>query len=157
MLKPAVGLDGFGVRRIRRGAVGDQPRDGAWILQPFLREAAAGGEVSIILIEGEPTHAVRRLPPPDDFRAQERLGGTVRPHRAPPALDALARRVVDGLERTPLYARVDIVERADGPVLMELELVEPSLFFEHGMQGLDAMSRAISARLEGKDSAGISP
>jgi hypothetical protein len=46
---------------------------------------------------------------------------------------AAARRILAQLPATPLYARIDLIRNQDGvPCLMELELVEPSLFFEAG-------------------------
>ena len=103
----------------------------------------------MVLIQGRPTHAVRRIPPAHDFRAQERLGGVVERFEFPQELATLATSVVAGLGQAPLYARVDLVEHRGIPRLMELELVEPSLFFEFGPEGLDSMVEAIGALVEG--------
>ncbi|NNF26541.1 MAG: hypothetical protein HKN73_04860, partial [Gemmatimonadetes bacterium] len=147
VLKPAVGLDGHGVEQVRRGTVPTGSRRGRWVLQPFVASVRETGEVSVVLIDGHPTHAVRRRPPANDFRAQERLGGSVERYDAPDAWINLARKVVAGLGRTPLYARVDLVEHEGAPTLMELELVEPSLFFEFGEEGLASMVQSIAARV----------
>ncbi|MEQ9401268.1 MAG: hypothetical protein RJQ04_19030 [Longimicrobiales bacterium] len=145
VLKPTFGLDGHGVMRVGRDGVGPLP--GAWLLQPFVEEASREGETSVVVIDGHPSHAVLRRPPPDDFRAQERLGGRVEAVDPEPDVSALALRAVQTLDPVPLYARVDVVRRGGTPVIMELELVEPSLFFDHGPAGLDAMTRALQARL----------
>lgn len=147
VLKPAVGLDGYGVERVRRGGAPPKGRQGPWILQPFVPAIRELGELSVVLIEGEPTHAVRRRPPADDFRAQERLGGSVEGIEAPDDVRDLAKAVVKDLEPSPLYARVDLVAYEGAPALMELELVEPSLFFEFGKLGLSSMVQAVASRL----------
>ncbi len=49
---------------------------------------------------------------------------------------------------TPLYARVDLLPTADGPVIIELELTEPSLFLEHDSASADRFAAAIAGRLE---------
>ena len=59
----------------------------------------------------------------------------------------LAVRTVDWLDPPPLYARVDLVPVGSGLAVMELELIEPSLFLDHGPAGLEALERAIRRRL----------
>ncbi len=143
VIKPAIGLDGYGVSRIRRGEISDEPREGEWLLQAFVAEASREGETSVVMIDGHPTHAVQRLPPPDDFRAQERLGGRVEACDPPDDVLRLATAAMAGIDPVPLYARVDIVRYLGTPRVMELELVEPSLFFEYSPGSLFAMSDAI--------------
>lgn len=144
VIKPAIGLDGYGVSRVDLEVESDQ-REGAWLLQPFVKEAATDGEVSVVVINGRPTHAVRRVPPRDDFRAQERLGGTVEAQELTGGLRTFAEQAVTWLEPLPLYARVDIVWYKGEPLLMELELVEPSLFFEREPAAMDALLHVLTA------------
>jgi glutathione synthase/RimK-type ligase-like ATP-grasp enzyme len=79
---------------------------------------------------------------------QERLGGTISPFVPPEKLvedarDLLARHAPDCL-----YARVDVVETPDRFVLMEIELVEPSLFLERHAPAAMAFANAIKGRLK---------
>lgn len=67
---------------------------------------------------------------------------------------ALARRVVGelpgilDLDAPLLYARVDLIPDDDGePVLLELELAEPSLFFEHSAGSVERFADAVAARV----------
>ena len=63
----------------------------------------------------------------------------------------LTEQATDGvvIDRPFLYSRVDVVSRDDGtPALMELEMVEPSLFLEQGDGALDRFADAIVARAE---------
>ena len=143
VIKPAVGLDGHGVSLVDFETE-QHRRQGAWLLQPLVQEASTEGEVSVIVIDGRSTHAVRRVPPSDDFRAQERLGGTVVKQELTDDLRTFAEAAVAWLEPLPLYARVDIVSCQGEPSIMELELVEPSLFFQHGPAAMDALLAALA-------------
>ena len=98
------------------------------LVQPLVAEVA-DGETSMIAVEGRVTHAVRKVPAPGDFRVHVHHGGTEVGHDAdrrpswpwpmPPST---------AVGEPLLYARVDCVTTAAGPRLMELELIEPSLF-----------------------------
>ncbi len=143
VVKPAVGAGAVGAERVPRS------RARAWteadrartapdrLVQPLVVEVA-DGEVSLLVVEGRLTHAVRKVPAPGDFRVHAHLGGRELAHEPTPAERDLARAVlaVDALADGPLasggepllYARVDCVTTAQGPQLMELELIEPSLF-----------------------------
>jgi hypothetical protein len=46
-----------------------------------------------------------------------------------------------------LYSRVDVVESSRGPLLMELELIEPELYFLHVPDAAVRMAREIAGRL----------
>ncbi len=103
--------------------------DGA-MLQPYLPEISSRGEVSVILINGVFSHSVLKVPADGDFRVQQRAGGTVSTHPdVSTSLIDLAQRAITVAPEPPLYARVDIVDtELYGPVIMELELIEPELF-----------------------------
>lgn len=98
------------------------------LLQAFVPEIA-GGEVSLVYVEGEFSHAVRKLPAAGEFRVHVEHGGRVERFTADPLLRAFADRVLSAVAYPWLYARVDAVRTARGPVLMELEMLEPELFF----------------------------
>jgi len=52
----------------------------------------------------------------------------------------------------PLYARVDLVDAPDGsPVVLELELIEPSLFLAFDDGAADRAAAAIAARVRSID------
>lgn len=102
----------------------------AFMLQPFLPKVVEEGEVSIVVIDGEVTHAVRKVAKAGDFRVQDDFGGTVHPHTPTEAERNLAVAAVAACEPSPLYARVDMVrQQGDQWLLMELEMIEPELWF----------------------------
>jgi glutathione synthase/RimK-type ligase-like ATP-grasp enzyme len=147
VVKPAVSI---GAERTTRHAgqadVDALSRDADVLVQPYLREVEEG-ETSIVCIGGSVSHAVHKVPAPGDFRTQEHHGaaGAAVPVSAP--LDSVARAVLSVLPRPPAYARVDVVTTVDGPLLMELELIEPTLWFAHHPPSADALADHLLALL----------
>jgi glutathione synthase/RimK-type ligase-like ATP-grasp enzyme len=115
-------------------------------VQPFLPEIVAG-EWSLVFIDGELTHAVLKRPAPGDFRVQSYLVGAVEARVPGPRVAAIARRVVNALPGSTLYARIDGVERDSGFTVMEVEVNEPALFFDLAPAAADRFADAIVARL----------
>jgi hypothetical protein len=104
--------------------------DRAWMLQPFVDSVLAEGEHSLFYFAGRYSHAVVKRPKPGDFRVQEEHGGHIAAGEPAADLRAAADAVLAALDHTTLQARVDLVRLAGGtPALMELELIEPSLYF----------------------------
>jgi glutathione synthase/RimK-type ligase-like ATP-grasp enzyme len=102
---------------------------GGAMVQAFVPEIETLGEDSLVVIGGAFTHAIRKRPAPGDFRVQSDFGGS-RDRIEPPASSiALAERLVASLSPAALYARVDLVPTPTGPLLMELEAIDPELFF----------------------------
>ncbi|MDO9408938.1 RimK family alpha-L-glutamate ligase [Patulibacter sp.] len=133
VIKPAISGGAMGTVRVAARTDGARDhlagllRDGEALVQPYLPEVE-DGEVSLVLFAGELSHAVRKQPAAGDFRVQEEHGGVVLPHEPTPDEVAVARRVLEALPWPSTYARIDLVTTADGPLLMEAELIEPELF-----------------------------
>jgi glutathione synthase/RimK-type ligase-like ATP-grasp enzyme len=102
----------------------------AWMAQPFIDSVVEEGEQSLFYFSGVYSHAVNKRPKSGDFRVQEEHGGIITPITPDAALRAAADRVMAALGEAPLQARVDLVRLDNGPwALMELEAIEPSLYF----------------------------
>jgi hypothetical protein len=112
------------------------------MLQPFLPSVQAYGERSLMFIDGTYTHAVRR---PEPFMGDD-IPYESRPAQATADEIAFASSVLDALPETPLYARVDIAPDAEQLRLMELELIEPSLFFKFSPRAVTLMADGIERR-----------
>jgi glutathione synthase/RimK-type ligase-like ATP-grasp enzyme len=124
-------------------------REEALILQPFQRDIVERGEVTLVLFEGRFSHAVLKRAKPGDFRVQDDHGGTVHPHAATREEIAFAEAVFAVLDESPLYGRVDLVRDNDGRLaVMELELVEPELWFRMHPPAADAFAAALDERLK---------
>ena len=77
------------------------------------------------------SHAIVKRPAEGDFRVQEEHGGIIRSVIPAEDLVRAGNQAIEALGKTLLYARVDFVRLESGqPVLMEMELIEPSLYFE---------------------------
>ncbi len=133
VLKPRISATAFGTHLITAGGtLGEEEwtalETSGGLLQAFVPEVESQGELSLVYVDGEFGHAVRKRPASGDFRVQGDFGGSV--ERIAPAGSARAfgDAVLAAVSRPWLYARVDLVETDRGPVLMELELIEPDLF-----------------------------
>lgn len=141
VIKPAISAGSVGVKRFGVNeyahAIGyalgltDEGKD--VIVQPYIDGFRDPGERSLVWIDGKWTHAVRKHP---RFSGQhERVESDMPPTDAELAVAQAA------IEQEPYpiyYARADMVMSDAGePMLSELELMEPSLFFDHCAEALD--------------------
>jgi hypothetical protein len=120
------------------------------MVQPFLPEIQEDGEWSLIFLGGEFSHAVVKRPADGDFRVQHDFGGTVERREPAAALIEDARAVLKAAGRVTntgvdeiLYARVDGIVRDGALLLMELEVIEPVLFFSHAPGAAARMAELI--------------
>lgn len=136
VVKPAISASAYQTRRFDTRNVEDIERFAGEVLQerdvlvqPLRPEVFTTREHSAVYIGGEFSHAARRLP-----------FGEVTPFRQagdPDVPFSEAERrfcelVVRSLPASPLYARIDyIVDAEAGPLLMEVELIDPRLFFQY--------------------------
>jgi glutathione synthase/RimK-type ligase-like ATP-grasp enzyme len=122
--------------------------DEAMLVQPFLPDVLVDGELSLVVIGGRCTHAVRKRARPGDFRVQDDHGGTVHPHRPTRDEIAFAEAAVACCPAAPAYARVDAVRDPNGRLrVMELELVEPELFFRFHEPAAQSLADEVAALL----------
>jgi hypothetical protein len=119
--------------------------DGAAMIQPYLPRIETEGEVSLIFLAGQFSHAIRKRPQPGDFRVQPEYDGIITAHQPAPDERAAAEAILAEIEEDLLYARVDLVRDLAGrPVLMELELVEPDLYLRFDPQAGKRFARAVA-------------
>jgi hypothetical protein len=121
------------------------------LVQPYLAEVDDVGETALVYLDGAFSHAVRKgalleqgAGPVDGLFAEE----DIRPRDPSPAersAGAAAMAAVPS-EDPPLYARVDLLPTAHGPVVLELELAEPSLFLDHAPGSAQRLAAAVIAR-----------
>ena len=146
VIKPPVSASATGTHRIGpNDDVPDDSRDQPMIVQPLIEEIARTGEFSLMLFDGEFSHAVVKRPKGGDFRVQPHLGGVTLPSAPPPGGDRTCEAGAGrGARRHATYARVDIVPDDEGTLrIMELELIEPALFLDHAPDGGAAFTRSI--------------
>jgi hypothetical protein len=125
------------------------------MIQPYLESVDRRGETAVIVIDGVVSHGVRKGPllvrggaVTDGLFAEEELTARPPDDAELDVVRATLDHVGARFGRVPLYARVDLVADTTGsPVLLELELTEPSLFFDLAPGSADAYARATLERL----------
>jgi hypothetical protein len=150
VLKPRVSATAYGTHVVVPGIRLDESE---WahlekvgsLIQAFVPEIAEG-EASLIFIDGEFSHAVFKRPKPGEFRVQHDFGGRVEELAPAASLRDFAEHVLQSIGFLWLYARVDLVQTAAGPVLMELELIEPDLFFAQAPNAAHRLAAALLDR-----------
>lgn len=144
VVKPAVGAGSRDTARYGRGQI-DRARahvqrllgEGrSVLLQPYLGRVDAQGETAVLYLGGTFSHSIRKGP------LLRRGAGMVeglfapediRPRAADPEELAVAAAAYAAIPfQRPAYARIDLLRDARGaPVVLELEMTEPSLFLDH--------------------------
>jgi len=131
VIKPAIGLSTYGVRRVSGSAEDQAHLEGLLLkhdvmVQPFMKSVQDYGERSLMFINGTYSHAARKTAFQPLLPAGE-AGET--PTEATGAEIAVAVKAMQSLPTAALYARVDLVLGAAGePLVIECELIEPTLF-----------------------------
>ena len=122
----------------------------AVIVQPYLDSVDEVGETAQMFIAGQYSHAIRKGQMLEIGVEGERVGGLylkepITSREPTPDERAVAERIADAIPGgRPLYARIDLIRMPDGsPVLLELEVTEPSLFFLHAPTAAERMADEI--------------
>ena len=101
-----------------------------------------------MLFGGRFSHAIVKRPKAGDYRVQPHLGGTELPCTTPAGAIELAHAALAAAPAEAVYARVDMVRDNDGELaIIELELIEPSLWLQHSQDGGASFVSAIRAAL----------
>ncbi len=125
---------------------------GAVMIQPFMPQIAQG-EWSLLYFNGVYSHALLKIPGEGQMFVHAERGGSTRQMSPPVDFIAQGSRVVRLVEQltgiVPLYARVDGVVVDEQFLLMELECVEPELFFQHtGYEAPERFADAVWQRIK---------
>lgn len=109
------------------------------LVQPYLAAVEDAGERALVFVDGALTHAVRKHP---RFAAEDESVSAALPIE--PEQRRLAQAALDTVGSPLLYGRVDVAPGPQGaPVIMELELIEPSLFLAQHPPALERLADAI--------------
>ena len=156
VVKPVISASAYGTIRASRD---DMPRaqdhletltaSRGVMIQPYLRSVEGPGERSLVFIEGAYTHTARKVPVLAAEAADPDAVELITPDEDELAL---AQTVIASLDEPPLYARVDLIRGEAGmPMIMELELVEPSLFLDRAPEATARFAEAIARHWEAAD------
>jgi glutathione synthase/RimK-type ligase-like ATP-grasp enzyme len=164
VVKPSVGAGSRGAARFdaedvvsaRRHVDELAARGLVAMVQPYLESVDERGETAALYFDGVFSHAIEKgamlattqLDPSGLYfteRIARREATDAELDVARRALEAAAQAL--GLGSPLLYARVDMIEGASGPEVIELEVTEPSLFLTFSDGAADRFARAVEARL----------
>ncbi|WP_299713345.1 glutathione synthase [uncultured Tenacibaculum sp.] len=133
ILKPLNGYGGSGVILIEKSAMGNinslldfyiSKRDGSSdyvILQEYI-EGAEKGDVRILMLNGLPIGAMKRIPGEKDHRSNVTAGGRVEKHRLTPAEKILCKKIGPKLVKDGLYfVGIDVINGK----LVEVNVMSP--------------------------------
>ncbi len=149
VVKPTVSAGAIDTFRLTRDAAFHAEANSrftgrAYMVQPFMQGVVNEGEYSLFFFGGQFSHAILKSPKAGDFRVQEEHGGDMCSVSPNSELRELSLSVLSRLSSVPLYARVDFVRASDGGFqLMELELIEPSLYLRMDPSSPEKFARAI--------------
>lgn len=154
VVKPTVGANADDTFRIRNDntvnwlEVEEIFHSKPLMIQPFLESIVTEGEYSLFYFDGVYSHAVRKRPAMGDFRVQEEHGGEITTFHPGNDLLKAGLDAMTALPEAVLYGRVDLVRLADGNWgVIELELIEPSLYFPYDPDSVERFSEALDCRL----------
>jgi glutathione synthase/RimK-type ligase-like ATP-grasp enzyme len=154
VVKPAVSATAYKTHVVS----GDEPEKtillaetlfdhGDVIVQEFIDEIQSQGEMSLMYFGGQFSHAVLKQAKQGDFRVQGEFGGTVNPFVPDASIVKQANSIVEKIPGC-VYARVDGLDLKGKFVLMELELIEPVLFFSQSSTAAPALANAILSKIQ---------
>jgi len=161
VVKPAIGAGSRDAQRYARAQVSDATAHAqrlldsrrSVLLQPYLDRVDEHGETALVFFAGAFSHAIRKGPllKPNEGPTRALFALEHISPRTPTAEEMrIAERTLQAIPfgQPLLYARVDLIQAADGsPQVLELELTEPSLFFAHAAGSADRFVQAILQRL----------
>ena len=154
VIKPVIGANGEDAYRVSRNDPEDTLapivacfRNRRAMVQRFMPQILSEGEHSLFFFNGEFSHAILKTPAESEFRSQEERGAEIRPVNPPERLLYRGLQALAALSSVPLYARADFVRNDEGDhLVMELELIEPSLYLRTDPQAPERFARAVNAR-----------
>jgi hypothetical protein len=117
------------------------------MMQPFERGIVEEGEYSMVYLNGAHSHGILKTPKRGDFRVQEEHGSEIKLIEPEPALLAAADAAIAAVGQKLLYARVDLVRSGEVFRVMELELVEPSMYLRVDAGAPERFADAIASLL----------
>lgn len=156
ILKPMIAGAARHTYLLNHGNVGEHEaifqeliKEEGMMMQPYQYSITTKGEISLMVIGGEFTHAILKKAKSGDFRVQDDFGGTVHDYEPGYLEMEFAEKVVKACDPLPAYARVDVMWDNSGDfVLSELELIEPELWFRENMLAAEKLARYIKKKID---------
>jgi len=157
IFKPTVGGGASGIYKVNTH---DIPTEGQniferhpehiYLIQPLAESVQSEGEWSYVFFAGELAYVLLKKAAVGEYRIQSMYGGTLE-MTEPTTQDRLeAKAIFDKLQVDRLYTRLDLVRFDGSLVIMEVELIEPILYFAFAPQGIPKMVEATLRQLQAR-------
>ncbi len=151
VVKPAISASAFGTKRFAAAALAAEGEshlravtaERAAMVQPYLAAIEHERERALVFIDGRYSHSYLKTPFNAGLTSAESREVS---YPATAEEQAFGQAAIQASGASPAYARVDVVPGEDGPLLMELELIEPSLGFALEPAAGERLARALLAR-----------
>lgn len=154
MVKPQVGASSNDTHVITPKSVPSLPLFRQQpLIQPFRKNIFTEGELSFHFFNGQFSHAVRKVPKPNDYRVQEEHGGLITQFNPSPDLLKdifhIFQTIEKNLKEPTLFHRIDVIYNDSMQLeIMEVELVEPSLYFRTNPEAPKNFAAALEKYLQ---------
>ena len=151
VIKPAISASAFKTYKILNGEINAKEKlfqelvhQRDMLVQPYIKTIEEFGEASLMVFDGNFTHAVLKKAKPGDFRVQDDFGGTVNSYDPTKEEILFAEKVFQSCKSMPLYGRVDIVwDENRNFYLSELEIIEPELWIRKYPKSAERIAEAV--------------
>jgi glutathione synthase/RimK-type ligase-like ATP-grasp enzyme len=155
VIKPTIGASAHGISMAEPGeykkkesTITQLLQNSDVLVQPLMTEVMSGGEYSCVFIAGNFSHAIQKLPKKGDFRSNSEFGSTETLVTLDPMVIQQAKKILMTIEEPMFYARVDGFISTKQFTIMEVELIEPHLFFDLYPQAAHTFARELKKRLQ---------
>ena len=150
VFKPSIGGGGSGLHRTHINDIESEYSElkkknpqHQYLLQPLIKSVRSSGEWSYIFIDRRLCHVMLKKPAAGDYRAHGIYGGSNEAAYPPTDEIKQAESILAALPFDLLYARLDLVKMDERLVVMEVELIEPVLYFSLFPEGVEMFVEAV--------------
>jgi glutathione synthase/RimK-type ligase-like ATP-grasp enzyme len=152
ILKPSLSAGSIGVVRtqvsdIETTLLQDWPQQGVRLVQPYLRTIETDGELSIVFIDGKLSHGICKTPKVGEFRIQSEYGGKNTLIDPDAAAQAVVNAAIAAIPGYPVFVRIDMLHDGSSYRVIEVEVIEPDLYFSVAPQAADRLAQALVKRV----------
>lgn len=150
VFKPKIGAGGRDTFKLEKNddlSVLDVLNGQPVLIQPYISSITEIGEYSFIFFDSEFSHAVLKKAKEGEFRVQDNHGGTVFAYEPNNLELEQIQKMLHALHYKTVYARVDVVKHEGEFFLMEMEIIEPELFFRFSKNGMERFVSAVKKHL----------
>ncbi len=160
VVKPSIGAGSYNVFLVNPNAEPTPPERVALskalkkcefiLLQEYIPNIELEGEWGLVYINSKFSHAVLKTPRSGDFRLGINFDHVIQ-EKVPEDIRKLADKAhaaLKAMHYDVVYSRVDILRRSSGePLLLELEVLDPWLYFADKMSAADELAKTLVERI----------